>query len=115
MTYLLLDLGFLVLAAAATLASALMMRRRAGKGLAAWPSRRTLAAGLLVFGVLCVLTAGFDNLMIAAGLFAYSAEHTSGWRIGLAPVEDFAYVLGAAVLLPALWMLLTAGKEPDRD
>jgi lycopene cyclase domain-containing protein len=73
--------------------------------------RKAGAAVVLTLLALCVLTAVFDNIMIAAGLFEYSAEHTSGWRIGLAPLEDFAYVLAAALLLPALWTLLPAGRQ----
>lgn len=72
----------------------------------------TMATAVAVtFGLLCLLTAIFDNVMIAAGLFEYSAEQISGWRIGAAPVEDFLYVLAAAALLPALWRLLAA-KSP---
>ncbi|QTG82507.1 lycopene cyclase domain-containing protein [Arthrobacter crystallopoietes] len=111
MTYLLLNLGFLALAAAMALVAALVHRRRqAVSGLPAGRPRKVIAAVVLGFLVLCVLTAVFDNLMIAVGLFEYSAEHTSGWRIGLAPLEDFAYVLAAAVLLPAVWILLPGGK-----
>ncbi|MCW2135168.1 lycopene cyclase domain-containing protein [Arthrobacter sp. VKM Ac-2550] len=129
MTYLLLNLGFLALAAAVALVAALVRRRRVGEsrqanqpaanqhGVGQRPvhrPRKVVAAVVLSFLALCVLTAVFDNLMIAAGLFKYSPEHTSGWRIGLAPLEDFAYVLAAAVLLPAVWSLLPAGKR-SRD
>lgn len=119
MTYLLLNLGFLAVAAAVALLAALVHRRRAGESQAnqrpvsqrlVGRPRKVVAAVVLSFLALCVLTAVFDNLMIAAGLFEYSAEHTSGWRVGLAPLEDFAYVLAAAVLLPTVWTLLPAGK-----
>jgi len=111
MTYLLLNLGFLAFAAAMALVAALVHRRRqAVSRRPAGRPRKVIAAVVLGFLVLCVLTAVFDNLMIAVGLFEYSAEHTSGWRIGLAPLEDFAYVLAAAVLLPAVWILLPGGK-----
>ena len=60
----------------------------------------------LAAGVLLVLTAVFDNVMIAVGLFTYPEEHLSGLRIGLAPVEDFAYPLCAAFLVPAVATLL---------
>jgi lycopene cyclase domain-containing protein len=130
MTYLLLNLGFLALAAAVALVAALVHRQRVGQSRQvnqravseravsegavsqrpAGRPRKVIAAVVLSFLALCVLTAVFDNLMIAVGLFEYSAEHTSGWRIGLAPLEDFAYVLAAAVLLPAVWTLLPAGK-----
>ena len=54
---------------------------------------------------LLVLTAVFDNVMIAAGLFTYPSEHLSGLRVGLAPIEDFSYPLAAAFLVPAVWTL----------
>lgn len=135
MTYLLLNLGFLAVAAAVAVIAALAHHRRVGESRQANQrpvsqrpasqlaesegvvsqrpvrrSRKVIAAVVLSFLVLCVLTAVFDNLMIAVGLFEYSAEHTSGWRIGLAPLEDFAYVLAAVVLLPAVWTVLPAGK-----
>ena len=35
-------------------------------------------------------------------------EHLSGLRVGLAPLEDFAYPLCAAFLVPAVFTLLPA-------
>ena len=61
-----------------------------------------------------LLTAIFDNLMIAAGLFTYSEELISGVRIGLAPIEDFAYPLAIAFLLPAVNALLPRDTRADR-
>lgn len=103
MTYWLLNLCFLLVAAAVALIAAL---RTTPGG-----RRRRYVAVTLTAAVLCVLTAVFDNLMIAAGLFEYHAAQTSGWAIGAAPVEDFAYVIAAALLLPALWQLLPNGKR----
>jgi lycopene cyclase domain-containing protein len=60
--------------------------------------------------VLVALTAVFDNLMIAADLFTYPPAHLSGLRIGLAPLEDFAYPLSAAFGVPAVFALLH-GRE----
>ena len=54
------------------------------------------------------LTAVFDNVMIAAGLFTYPPEHLSGLRVGLAPLEDFSYAVCAAFLVPAVFALLPA-------
>ncbi|MFT4282059.1 lycopene cyclase domain-containing protein [Microbacterium sp.] len=77
----------------------------------AWSGRRPgarqrlLASGIAA-AVLVVLTAVFDNLMIAAGLFTYPEELISGVRIGLAPIEDFAYPVCAAFLVPAVFALL---------
>ncbi|ASN53627.1 lycopene cyclase domain-containing protein [Sinomonas sp. R1AF57] len=114
MSYLLLDLVFLV--AAAGLAGLLSARRRGARPGA---RRRTLAwVPLLIAGVaLLALTAVFDNVMIAVGLFSYASAALSGLAVGLAPLEDFAYPLAAAVLLPALWVRLsraerTGGPEP---
>lgn len=100
MTYPFIVVPFLLLAAIVT---ALTIRReRFG--------RRMAASGLAAL-VLLALTAVFDNIMIAAGLFTYPAEHLSGLHIGLAPIEDFSYPLAAAFLIPAVWTLLTP-KEP---
>lgn len=99
MTYLWLDAVFL-LVAALVLAVALVRA----------PDRRQLvrrwwlpvtAAGV----VLAVLTAVFDNVMIGAGLMTYDDVHLSGLRIGLIPLEDFAYPLAGLLLLPAVWLL----------
>ncbi|MCW3494109.1 lycopene cyclase domain-containing protein [Microbacterium sp. SSM24] len=68
---------------------------------------RRMAASGIATAVLVGLTAVFDNLMIAAGLFTYPEEHLSGVRIGLAPIEDFSYAVCAAFLIPAVYVLLT--------
>lgn len=95
MTYALIIVPFAVATAAVVAASA--RRERFG--------RRMLASGCAAV-VLVALTAVFDNLMIAAGLFAYPPEHLSGLRIGLAPLEDFAYPVCAAFGVPAGYELL---------
>lgn len=55
--------------------------------------------------VLVALTVVFDSLMIAAGLFSYAEDRISGVRLWLAPVEDLAYPVAAALLGTALWNL----------
>ncbi|MFD5226788.1 lycopene cyclase domain-containing protein [Microbacterium sp. NPDC058342] len=100
MTYLLLCAGFLLLAVIA----ATVLRRPGG------PSSGALA---IAAAALILLTAVFDNLMIAAGLFSYADSHVSGLRIGAAPIEDFAYPLAAVILLPALWSRLTTARSAD--
>lgn len=77
-------------------------------------TRTATRAMLGTLVILCLLTAVFDNLMIAAGLFDYAQAPLSGLRLGLAPLEDFAYPIGAALLLPGLWLLLTMKKGPRR-
>ncbi|WP_319029341.1 prenyltransferase [Dietzia sp. PP-33] len=84
--------------------------------LAAWrlrgPEKRRWLIGVggaLV--ILMILTAVFDNIMISAGLVAYDDELTSGLRLGVAPIEDFAYAVAAAVFVPSVWALLTAAPR----
>ena len=91
MTYLLLDAAFLV---PLLLLAALW---GGGVGRRPWDSstRATLA-------VLALLTALFDSLLIAFGIIDYDWSLTSGVRVGLAPVEDFAYVLATATLAPVV-------------
>ncbi|AVZ40136.1 prenyltransferase [Dietzia sp. SYD-A1] len=80
--------------------------------LAAWrlrgqARRRWLIGVAGAFVILMILTAVFDNIMISAGLVAYDDELTSGIRLGVAPIEDFAYAVAAAVFVPSVWALLT--------
>lgn len=107
MSYLALNTIFLGLAA---LTAAVALWRR--------PSARRLyaASGLALVAVL-LLTAVFDNIMIGVGLVAYEPALISGLFVGIAPVEDFAYPVAAALLLPAVWSLLggdtrQAGEKP---
>ena len=105
MTYVSLSLVFLAVAAA-VLATALLTT----------PSRRQLVArwwlpAVMAAVALTVLTAVFDNVMIATGLMVYEPGHLAGILIGAAPVEDFAYPLAALLLLPAVWLLL--GRRPN--
>jgi lycopene cyclase domain-containing protein len=95
-SYLLLNTLFLGLAVA--VAAVALWRRPAARRLYA-------ASGLALVAVL-VLTAVFDNIMIGVGLVAYDPALISGVFVGIAPVEDFAYPVGAALLLPAVWSLL---------
>ncbi|HXD28448.1 MAG TPA: lycopene cyclase domain-containing protein [Arthrobacter sp.] len=75
--------------------------------------RRTMAAVGLAVGGMLLLTAVFDNLMIGMGLFTYSEATLAGPLVGLAPLGDFAYPLGAAILLPSAWLLLTGDDAQD--
>ncbi|MCH6472299.1 lycopene cyclase domain-containing protein [Sinomonas terrae] len=108
MTYPLVDVVFLALALLALAAMLRAGKFRVQKLQATHPLRRRpfwrplLAAG----AALMVLTAVFDSVMIAVGLFGYRSGTFSGVLVGLAPIEDFAYPLAAAVVLPALWRWL---------
>lgn len=101
MTYWELNSIFLAVVAAVAIV-ALAVRR----------SPRWLAV-LLACGILLVLTGIFDNVMIGIGLVGYDRQLISGVFIGRAPLEDFAYTVAAAVLLPSVWMLL-GGRTGDR-
>jgi lycopene cyclase domain-containing protein len=59
-----------------------------------------------------VLTAIFDSVIVGTGIVAYDSKKILGVMIGLAPVEDFAYTIAAALLIPAVWILL--GKRKNR-
>ena len=57
----------------------------------------------ITLAVLCLLTLIFDNVIIALHIVAYHPEHILGLRLGLVPIEDFAYSLAAVLLIPLLW------------
>ncbi|WP_341998490.1 lycopene cyclase domain-containing protein [Microbacterium sp. LWH7-1.2] len=99
MTYALIVGPFVVI----TVVVVLLTVRRPGFG-------RRMTASVIAGGILVALTAVFDNVMIAAGLFTYPDTLISGMRIGLAPIEDFAYPVCAAFLVPSVFTLL----EPTR-
>ncbi|WP_425862234.1 lycopene cyclase domain-containing protein [Arthrobacter sp. TWP1-1] len=75
-----------------------------------WRSRKpynvVIAASVSIL-VLVVLTVIFDNVMIASGLFDYGGHTLNGLRLGLAPIEDFAYPVGGALLLTGFWTMFT--------
>jgi len=102
MTYWALNAVFL--GAVAVVALAAVLTRRAPR----W------AAVALVLGVVLIMTAVFDNIMIGVGLVGYDASKISGAFIGNAPLEDFAYAVAAVILLPSLWTLLPTRTSAER-
>jgi lycopene cyclase domain-containing protein len=104
MTYALLNAVFLGLVSLVAVAA--ILSRRA-------PDWRAVSLAAIL---LLILTAVFDNVIIGTGLVAYDDSLISGVRIGLAPIEDFAYTVAALVLLPAVWELLPhrAGEGASR-
>jgi lycopene cyclase domain-containing protein len=58
-----------------------------------------------VLGPMLILTAIFDNAIIATGIVAYDANNISGVKIGVAPIEDFAYTVALALLMPTIWLM----------
>ncbi|MBY6061324.1 prenyltransferase [Microbacterium esteraromaticum] len=111
MTYpLIATLGLAIAACAAIVLLAVAFRRTPRV-----PRSRVLIALLLTTVLMLALTALFDNLMISAGLFHYAPSHLLGVSIGVAPVEDFAYPLAGALLLPAAWLALQKGGSARRE
>ena len=96
MTYWALNAIFLGVVAAVALAALLSQR-----------APRWAPVGL-VLGIVLLMTAVFDNIMIGVGLVGYEESKISGAFIGNAPLEDFAYAIAAVILLPSLWTLLGA-------
>lgn len=104
MTYLLLNAPFLAIVGVVAVAAMLVRR-----------SPRWKAIGLAAI-LMLTLTAVFDNLIIGTGIVAYDDSLISGVRIGIAPIEDFAYTVAALVLLPSVWELLRRSPtQQDRE
>lgn len=103
MTYWALNAIFLAVVALVAIGAAVRIR-----------STRPWVAIAITLGVLLVMTAVFDNVMIGVGLVGYEPSLISGAFIGIAPLEDFAYAVAAAILLPSLWMLLPARERESR-
>ncbi|MFY9304242.1 MAG: lycopene cyclase domain-containing protein [Rhodoluna sp.] len=63
---------------------------------------------------LLLMTAIFDNFIVGSGIVAYNPDTLSGAFIGYAPIEDFAYTLVAAVLIPLTWWWLGSRQEKTK-
>jgi lycopene cyclase domain-containing protein len=64
---------------------------------------------------LLTMTAIFDNFIVGSGIVAYNPDTLSGIFIGFAPIEDFAYTLVAAVLIPLTWWWLGSRQEKAKS
>lgn len=87
MQYLLLDVVFLL--------PAVIIFARSQK-----PTRRRM---LKAMALLLFLTLIFDNAIIAAGIVQYDPSRIVGLRLLFAPIEDFAYPIWAAIVLPFMY------------
>jgi len=114
-TYALLAVPFLGAAVlVAVLAGVVSARRRrgdrpgAGAGAAAGARgpRSAVLAGVVAGVALLVMTGVFNNVIVGLGIVAYDPALVLGARVGLFPVEDLAYSIGAVLLLPSCWVLL---------
>lgn len=102
-----LQLAYVVLALAAVVLVVTAVLRR--------PSRRWwLTTGLTAVALL-VLTAVFDSLMIAVDLYRYEEEALAGVHLGNVPIEDFAWPLVAAMVVPSLMLLLSGQKVSAKE
>ena len=88
----------LVFLAVALLPGAVVLLRRPASG-------RWWLAVLLSMAALVVLTVVFDSLMVSVDLFAYDQARALGIDVLLTPLEDLAWPVASAVLLPSLWAL----------
>jgi small toxic polypeptide LdrA/B/C/D len=95
MTYLLLDIIFILIIC-------FVLQVKFQK-----PSRRTL----LILCALLFLTLVFDSVLIYFHIIEYALDRISGLRVGLAPIEDYAYPILAVVIIPVLWKRF--GKKDD--
>lgn len=103
MTYLLMSLPFVGVGVVAFLVGAAHARHEGSV-------RRYVSAWAATTTVLLILTAVFDNVMMAAGFFDYGTEEISGLRLGLMPLEDFLYPLAGALLLAGCWQMLDGSR-----
>ena len=104
MTYAALALVLVALATVAAIAGARRLPTRDAR-------RRHWIAVAIASLILVILTAIFDNVMIASDLYAYGAAGTSGVTVWLAPIEDFAYPVACALGVPGVWLLMTQGSR----
>lgn len=103
-----LEMGLWFVAAAALLLLVVFAVKRIAYG-------QALAVLGMALGIMLVLTAVFDNVMIAAGLFDYGEQTLLGLYLGRAPVEDFLYPLAAVILMPALWWLFGGKPTVEKE
>jgi len=110
-TYALLAVPFLGAAVlVAVLAGVVSARRRRGDRPGARAGARgprsAVLAGVVAGVALLVMTGVFNNVIVGLGIVAYDPALVLGARVGLFPVEDLAYSIGAVLLLPSCWVLL---------
>ena len=60
-------------------------------------------AQLVTLGVLLVMTAVFDSIIVGMGIVGYDSTKILGWYIGNAPIEDFFYAIFAVLVIPVVW------------
>jgi lycopene cyclase domain-containing protein len=111
--FLVVGLALVVVAAVVTMRRALPSNARSRAVRRSALVRAGVGVLVSLVGVF-VLTTVFDNVIILTGVVDYDHSLTSGIRIGVAPIEDYAYSLFAAVALPAVWLIVPARKKARR-
>ena len=96
MNYLLMNLGFMLIAF--VILNAFVRKT---------PWRQVLWTLLSMLG----LTLIFDNVIIALDIVAYDSDKVSGIYLGLAPIEDFAYTVVAVLAVSSIWHKMTGTKK----
>ncbi len=71
---------------------------------------KQFALHLHTFAAMIIGTAIFDNAIIGFGLVAYDETKISGIKIGLAPIEDFAYSIAVVLLATSVAALMNKKK-----
>lgn len=64
------------------------------------------AIGFTMFWML-LMTLVFDNVIIALGIVGYDVTKISGFLLGLAPIEDFAYTVVSVMAVAIIWTKVT--------
>ena len=100
MSYVALTLTFLAVVIAFLVVTIVLVRGRMP-----WS---TMGITLLVT---LALTAVFDNVIIGVGLVAYDESLISGVKIGIAPIEDFAYTVSVVVIVSCFSVLAKRGDR----
>lgn len=113
-TYLGLGLVFVVVAVVLTLRRSMPLTASSRGWLRSTLARAGVGVLVSLVGVF-VLTTVFDNVIILTGVVDYDHSLTSGIRIGVAPIEDYAYSVFAAVALPAVWLIVPAKRKTEAE
>ncbi|OIH95183.1 lycopene cyclase domain-containing protein [Curtobacterium sp. MCBA15_001] len=119
--YAALAVPFLAVAVLTAVAAGIVAARRSGpsapggsRARAVSGRRIALIAGIVAGIALLVMTVVFNNVIVTLGIVAYDPARISGIRVGAFPIEDLAYAIAAAFLLPALWVLFDRAGGRDQ-
>lgn len=105
-TYALLAVPFLGVAVLVAVLAGVVSARRRRADHSGTRGRSAVLAGVVAGVALLVMTGVFNNVIVGLGIVAYDPARVLGARVGLFPVEDLAYSIGAVLLLPSCWVLL---------